>query len=171
MGCTPFEAREALESMVVLVDTREQDTQASRTRLCSLGCPYERTKLDAGDYACSYISPRTGEREVLPVAIERKMNADELCLCFGKERNRFEREFLRAKDAGWSMHLVVENISWEQIYSGRYRSKLNAAALVASLLAWSMRYGLRVWFCKSETSGRLIKDILYRELKEHLEGS
>lgn len=170
MSYTPFEVREALDSMVVLVDTREQDTDTSRARLALLGRPYERVKLDVGDYACSYLEPSTGERRTLPVAVERKMSADELCLCFGKERKRFEREFERAKAQGWRMHLLVENVSWEQLYAGRYRSLLSVKALVASMLAWSIRYDIRIWTCRNETSGRLISDILYRELKEELEG-
>jgi hypothetical protein len=32
-----------------------------------------------------------------------------------------------------------------------------------------IRYELQVIMCKAETSGRLIKEILYRDLKERLE--
>ncbi len=42
-------------------------------------------------------------------------------------------------------------------------------ALVASLTAWLARYNCQLIFCKSETTGKLIKELLYRELKERLE--
>ena len=41
MEYTPFEIRDMLENMVVLYDTREQDTPALHKRLEGLGCPYE----------------------------------------------------------------------------------------------------------------------------------
>ena len=44
-------------------------------------------------------------------------------------------------------------------------------ALIASINAFRSRYGMQLDFCKAETTGRLIRDILYRELKEYLEGS
>jgi hypothetical protein len=40
---------------------------------------------------------------------------------------------------------------------------------MASLMAWTVRYNLRPIFCKAETSGALIKEILYRDMKERLE--
>lgn len=97
------------------------------------------------------------------------MHLDELCLCFGKERPRFEREFERARDAGCRIYLLVENGSWEKAYNGKYRSLLNPNALIASIDAFRARYGMQLDFCKEETTGRLLRDILYRELKEYLE--
>ena len=39
---TPFGVNEALDGMVVLVDTREQDTPRLRRRLRQMECPHER---------------------------------------------------------------------------------------------------------------------------------
>ena len=167
-GYTPFEVRDALESMKILVDTREQDTAALRARLEAFSCPWERRKLDFGDYGCAYIT-RGGEPAVLPVAVERKMSLDELCACFTKGLARFEREFLRAKEAGGRLYLLCENASWEKVLCGRYRSRMNPDALAASILAWSVRYGLQLLFCKPEHTGTLIQRILRYELKELLE--
>lgn len=96
------------------------------------------------------------------------MNLDELCQCFGRERARFEREFQRASGAGCRIYLIVEDGTWEKAYNGKYRSLLKPNALVASIDAFRARYGMQLDFCKPETTGRLIKDILYRELKEYL---
>jgi ERCC4-type nuclease len=161
----PLDVKSALESMVCLVDTREQDTPLFRKRMQSLGVPHERHKLNFGDYSVKC------DRADLSasVSVERKMHLDELCNCFCKDRKRFEREFERAKKAGAKVYLLVEDASWEQAYNGKYRSKMAPASLVASMQAWLARYNCQIIMCKQETSGKLIHDILYRELKEHLE--
>lgn len=38
----PVEQKSVLDSMVILVDTREQDTPRLRLRLKKMECPYER---------------------------------------------------------------------------------------------------------------------------------
>lgn len=165
---TPFEVKNILESMVIIYDTREQDTPALHRRLMGLSSPYEREKLDYGDYSCKYLL-FDGTAHRLNVAIERKMNLDELCGCFCKGRERFTREFERAKIVGAKVYLLIENASWEKAFNGEYRSQMSAQAFVASITAWQARYNCQIEFCKAETSGKLIKEILYRELKERLE--
>lgn len=125
---SPFALEKALSSLTLLVDTREQDTPALRERLRSCGLPHRREKLDFGDYSCAYVD-QDGEEQSLAgvVAIERKMSLDELCLCFGKDRPRFEREFQRAKEAGARLYLLVEDASWEDVLHGRYRSRMKPA--------------------------------------------
>lgn len=93
-----FEINQMLESMTILVDTREQDTSAFRRRMEQINRPYERQKLDFGDYSCAVTGP-DGERICLDhlFAVERKMSLDELCACFTRDRKRFEREFCGQK--------------------------------------------------------------------------
>lgn len=170
MAYTNFDIEQCMESMVLLVDTREQPTKRLNDRLEATGLPYERQKLDSGDYSCMCTLPGG---EVLDfssrVVVERKMNLDELCMCFGKERPRFEREFERAAESGTKIYLLVEGDNWEKVYNGKYRSLLKPQALVASIDAFRARYGMQLDFCKPETTGKLIRDILYRELKEYLQ--
>lgn len=155
--------------MVILVDTREQDTPRLRARLKDMKCEYERCKLDFGDYSAKILV--NNEWETLNVAVERKMDLDELAGCYCNGRKRFEREFERAKEAGAKIYLLIENGTWEDAYLGNYRSKMNPHSFVASLLAWLARYRCQLIFCRQRTSGRLIHDILYREAREHLEGT
>lgn len=161
----PVEVKTALESMAILVDTREQDTPRLRARLLQMGVPYERQKLDFGDYSvkCDCLSLAD------LVVIERKMSIDELCNCYCKERSRFEREFERAKAANAKVYLLIEGATWEDMYGGKYRSKMKPESLVASVLAWLARYNCQLIFCQPQTTGLLIRDILYREMKYHLE--
>lgn len=165
-----FGVETALHSMTILVDTREQDTIRARKRLRDMGCRYERQALPFGDYSAKCELP-TGETIGLTgaVAIERKMDFDELCNCYCKDRPRFVREFDRATQAGARLYLLVENADWEKAYKGEYRSKMTPSALVASMLAWQVRYNCPILFCAPSTSGKLIYDVLYREMKKRLE--
>ena len=179
-----YDIENCLESMTILVDTREQPSRRATSRLESMGCPFVRRTLDYGDYTYDCVLPngknlRGTETVKSDVVIERKMDLAELSGCFtGKKdaeskalgvRNRFEREFLRAKMHDATIYLIVEDATWENLYNGKYKTKFKPQAFVASLFAWMARYDIKVIFCKQETSGKIIKEILYRELKEHLE--
>ena len=165
----PVELETALSNMRILVDTREQKTTRAIKRYEQFGVPWEYEQLDFGDYSCETILP-SGEIIQLSrsVSVERKMSIDEICTCFTRDRDRFVREFERAQSCGARLYLLIENATWELIYNGKYKSHMSVNALVASLTAFQARYGAPVLMCKQETSGKLIKEILYRELKEKL---
>ena len=97
------------------------------------------------------------------------MDLGEMAYCFGHERQRFEREFLRAAEQNARLYLLVENGSWESVFNGKYRSKMTPQALSASMLAYMARYDCKLMFCKAETTPKLISGIVYREIKERLE--
>lgn len=165
----PIEIENTLKTMCVLVDSREQATKQSERRYADFGVPWQRDKLDFGDYSALFTLPDGSVLDLRDrVAIERKLGLVELCACFTHDRKRFTREFERAKEAGARIYLLIENASWELAYNGKYRSKMTPQALIASMLAWSARYDCRIIMCKAETSGKLIKEILYREAKEIL---
>lgn len=170
-----FEEKEVLKSFEILIDTREQDTARARRRYTAFGVPYRRGTLSYGDYTYDAVLPGgahilDADKTVEPLcAVERKMNLDELAQCFTRGRKRFQNEFERAAANGCRITLLVENASWENLYNGKYRTKFNAAAFVGSVHAWANRYGMNLIFCKEETSGKIIRDILYRDLKERLE--
>lgn len=164
-----YEIDYALEHLTLLVDTREQDTEQFRKRLAETGLPYKRKKLDFGDYSvmCE-LSDGSIYDFRSAVCIERKMNLDELCNCFCKDRPRFIREFERAMNSDAKTYLLVENADFEKAYAHKYRSQMSPQALIGSMFAWLSRYDCQLIMCKSETSGKIIKEILYREVKEHL---
>ena len=165
----PIDIQNALDAARVICDTREQPTPRLKTRLEQIGLPVDRKALSFGDYSIFCPLPN-GETFDLSnkCVIERKQSADELCQCFTHDRARFEREFERAKDADARVYLLLENTTPEMLYAGKYRSQMKPTALIASLFAWMARYDCRVVMCKSEISGKIIHDILYRELKERL---
>ena len=169
-----FEVTEALNTFQILVDNREQATPKAVERYKSFGVPYKRATLNYGDY-CGIIT--LNDSEIYDTAhsvkascvIERKMSLDELAMCFTRGRDRFRREMERAASNDSTVYLLVENATYEGIIKHRYRSRFSPSAFLASLTAWTVRYNLRPIFCKADTSGQLIKEILYRDMKERLE--
>jgi hypothetical protein len=169
-----FEVTEVLNTFQILVDNREQTTPKAVERYKSFGVPYKRATLNYGDY-CGIIT--LNDSEIYDTAhsvkascvIERKMSLDELAMCFTRGRDRFRREMERAASNNSTVYLLVENATYEGIIKHRYRSRFSPSAFLASLTAWTVRYNLRPIFCKADTSGQLIKEILYRDMKERLE--
>ena len=171
---SPFEIETALESFRIIADTREQSTPRASERFKSFGVPVERATLEFGDYCAQIDLPGGPLHDISKTlqpscVIERKMSLDELASNFTRGRDRFRREFQRANKAGARVWLLVENGSFEAIRGKRYRSRYNSKAFQASLIAWAVRYGITPVFCKSGVSGELIREILYRDIKERLE--
>lgn len=170
-----FEIQNCLDSMIILADRREQDTERARERYTRFCVPYKRCTLDYGDYTYNCRLPDGtwlyDDSETLKpdVVIERKMDLGELAQCYTWDRIRFQKEFDKAMENHSKVYLLVENATWENLLNGKYRSRYRSEAYIASVTAWMARYGTCVIFCKAESSGRMIKEILYRELKERLE--
>lgn len=172
---TPLEIEQCLDSMTICVDTREQESARAVKRYQMFGCPWERRTLDYGDYTYNFTLPNgcrlfSDDMTIKGDAvIERKMSLMELSGNFTRSRKRFTEEFERARAAGSSVYILVEDATWEKIIAGHYKTKFRPEAYIASMTAWMARYNAKPIFCRQETSGRLIKEILYRELKERLE--
>ena len=166
----PVDVKSTLDTMTILVDTREQDTPKLHRRLEDMGRPYERAALTSGDYSAKFILPDGAEYSLADrLAVERKMGLDEICGNYTRGRDRFRREFDRMAEKGGKLYLIIENATWENVLAGKYRSQLSPSCLIASLMAWNSRYGTQILFCKPETTGILIQKILYYEMKEILE--
>lgn len=166
---TPKEMENILQTIFLLVDTREQPTERYYKRLDSVGIPYRRQKLDFGDYSCGYCA-ENGFEVLLDkeIVIERKMNLDEICGNFTKGRDRFAREFERATKSGAKVHLIIENGNYEKIIGGKYRSRLNSNSLLSSFMAFADRYNISVHFCKPETTPLLMNKIFYHHIRNKL---
>lgn len=150
--------------MTILTDSREQVNEHILGYFDKNKIPHTCRKLDVGDY-----SAMLGEYTIEDkVAIEKKNSIDEIAGNFTVDRQRFEDEFIRAKAKGTKVYLVVENCSWEDIFLHNYRSKLEPKSLVASLMAWQVRYNITVIFCKRNDTAKIIYSILYYSLKEEL---
>ena len=169
-----FEVKDILNTFQIIADTREHDTEDARRRYKAFGVPVVRGTLDYGDY-CGQIELPTkplynlSERIKPSCVVERKMSLDELASNLTRGRARFEREFSRATQAGAKVYLLVEGATWEGLLNHRYKSRFHPKAFEASLVAWTVRYNLVPVFCKAQTAPEVIKEILYRDMKERLE--
>ena len=123
--------------MKVVIDTREQ-------------LPYEfedsitRT-LQTGDYSIFGYEDQ--------VTVERKTKADAYGT-IGKGRNRFIKELERLREIDYSA-IVVEASLTNFVEPPRF-SQLNPKSAINSLLAWSIRYGVHVFFADNRTMGNLL---------------
>ena len=161
---TESELKAELAKLSIICDTRENVNQHITKYFNAHHIPHIERKLDVGDYSAQ-LGELSLERDI---CVERKHNLDEICGNFTAERERFEREFMRAKAYGTKVVLIVENASWGDIFLGNYRSKVQPKSLLGSLLSWMVRYNITVTFCKPEETGKLIHGILYYAAKEML---
>lgn len=171
---TNFEIDDCLRTMQIIVDTREQPSKRAQDRYDSFRCPYRRQTMSFGDYTYNFKLPNgkwlydENNTITADVVIERKADLAELSQCFCQSRARFEREFEKVAKHNATVYLLVENATWENLINGKYKTKFNPSAFFASMVAWIARYNIKPILCKAETSGRIIHEILYRELKEKL---
>ena len=164
-----YQIKKTLESFTILCDTREKNTPALQHRIQQFGCSVERKKLDFGDYSAKCVLPDGKELSLeRNVTIERKEHFDELAMCYTSQRERFTKEFERAKQVNAKIYLLVEKASWEKAYAGIYRSQMSSQSLIASMTTWLARYNCSLLFCQPETSGKLIRDVLIKEMRQYL---
>lgn len=165
---TPKEMEYVLESITLIYDSREHQTDALWERLKAVGFKYKRQGLKFGDYTAEYTLNDKVYSLQNECVIERKMSLDEICGNFTKGRARFEKEFEKAVKAGAKVHLIIENGNYEKILKGSYRSRLNSNSLYSSLIAFCDRYNITVHFCKPETTPTLMRKIFYHHIRNKL---
>lgn len=170
-----FDTSDLLATFEVIVDTREQPTPRAKKRYESFGVGYSRSTLSYGDYCGNITLPGgsklydTSKTIKAKCVVERKMNLDELAGCFTRGRDRFKHEFERAAENDCRVFLLCEDGSIEKILRHDYRSKFNPKSFIASIIAWNIRYNMQLIFCSQMTSGMMIKEILYRDMKNRIE--
>lgn len=161
---TERELQEKLKRMTVVIDTREQRNEHIIAYLDKLKVPHETRKLNTGDYSFTL----DGKSADTDFVIERKGSIDELAGNFTAERERFEREFIRLKAYNTRGTILLENCTWEDIFSHNYSSKLSPKSLAGSLMAWQARFGVNVAMCKRETAPQILYGILYYAARDIL---
>ena len=119
--------------------------------------PIERGTLVTGDYSVKGL-----ERFI---AIERK-SPDDLVGCLkGQHRERFERELSRGRGLEYFALVIEADLS--SLAAGRYRSEMKPASVVQSLLAFSVRYNLPIFFCPDRKHvARVVESLLSKYVRE-----
>lgn len=160
---TDHELTEKLKELTIIVDTREKNL-TPQIYFQSKGIPHIVRKLESGDYS-AMLGDLTLEHDII---IERKAGLTELAGNWTTNRERFSREFTRAKAENTKPFLLVENDTIDDIFLGNYRSKFPAKSMWASLCTWMARYNTSVIFCRPENTGRIIYGIIYYYAREML---
>lgn len=171
----------AIEHLWVCCDTREQqDAKGFKERINKLyqlcggkeeNRP-ERVTLDFGDYTAKTYDQDGNLIDLSSVVrIERKMAISELIGNLLTNKERFEREFTKAQDAGVKMHLIVENGSYTKLFSGKYENHpfVNKNSVLGSFFTFLVRYDLSVHFCKPEQTADIMYQIFCKELENYLQ--
>ena len=119
------EIEEILKSIVILIDTREQENSHIKDYFDKKKISYKVQKLDCGDY--SFYIPKNEElgisRELFfndIVCIERKGSLEELSGNFTKDRARIEEELSRKRGR---LYLMIEGATYEDILKHNFNTK------------------------------------------------
>jgi len=141
--------------MKILTDSREQLPYAFKTAS-------EVGTVPVGDYSICGLENY--------VAIERKEIKD-LIACLTADRERFERELHRGKALDYFALVIEATLS--DLVNGHYRSRMLPKSAIQSLLAFSVRYRLPIFFCESRQYGQRVTENLLlkfaREIEKRME--
>ena len=107
-------------------------------------------KLHTGDYSI--------EGYEYQVCVERKTKIDAY-QTFGKGRTRFIKELQRMSEFEYSAIVIESSLS--SFLVPPYFSRMNPKSCIMSLISWSIKYGVHVYFADNRELGmKLTKNIL-----------
>jgi len=100
------------------------------------------------------------------IAIERK-ELNDLLGCLTTDRERFEKELHKGKGLDYFALIIEAKLS--DLVNGHYRSKMGAKSAIQSLLAFSVRYRLPIFFCENRQYAQRITESLLCKYARELE--
>lgn len=169
---TETELKKLLQSLTVVVDTRENANSHILKYLTDKKIPFVTQKLNFGDYTCFLPSnPELGimRDTYIDCYVERKNGLSEISGNLTNDRSRLEEEFQRSK--GKRLILMVEESSGlEKIIEHKYSTEYNEKSFLASLFSFAHRYGIDIHFIDKKYAGMFIYLQLYYAVREMLKG-
>jgi len=135
----------------IVTDSREQ-------RPYEFEVPSEVGALSCGDYSIASLENH--------IAIERK-ELNDLIGCLTTGRERFEKELHKGKALDYFALVVEAKLS--DLANGHYRSQMNPKSAIQSLLAFSVRYRLPIFFCENRKYGQRITESLLLKFSREVE--
>lgn len=141
--------------MRIIQDTREQASYTFDAPRYA-DAVVEVAALQTGDYSLHGLTDR--------IAIERKSLSD-LTGTLTSGRERFQRECERGR--GLDYFALVIEASMEDVRNHRYQSRMTPQSLLQTLAAYSIRYGLHIYWCGSREGGEyMAHSLLQKFLRE-----
>lgn len=154
-------------SKYVIIDSREKPKAIGKILeyFGTVGIEYEVSKLLFGDYM-DWNRPQ--------IVIDRKQNIAELAKNCTVEHERFRREMEKARKAGATLVILVEQNrykdrdSWVEVNSiedllrwSSPHTMIRGEKVYRVLASWTAKFPIRVEFCDKRQTGRRIAEILY----------
>lgn len=154
-------------SKYVIIDSREKPKAIGKILdyFSQHGIEYEVSKLLFGDYMDW---KRPG------IVVDRKQNIAELAKNCTVEHERFRREMEKAKKAGATLVILVEQNrykdrdEWVEVNSiadlmrwSSPHTMIRGEKVYRVLASWTAKFPIRVEFCDKRQTGRRIAEILY----------
>lgn len=156
---------------LIVVDSREKP-RAIKNILNYFehkGIKYVVSKMLFGDYM-DYNRPE--------IVVDRKQNIAELAKNCTVEHERFKREMERARDAGATLYILVEQNRYidrgehitvreplDLIRWSNNHTIVTGEKVYRVLVSWMAKYPIKVEFCTKQNTGYHILKILYGEQK------
>ena len=160
------------KQMIILIDSREKQNQHILSYFDKQGIAYKKEKLDYGDYSFLLPSAATGQGDIFfhnDIVIERKGSLEELSGNLAQERERFEKEFLTARNNNAKIYLMVEAPEgYSGIAAHNYHTELTPSAYMASLKTFEHRFDMNVQFISPEYAGYYIYSTFFYFCREVL---
>lgn len=167
---TDMELKKLLQSITIVVDSRENANQHVLDYFTAKKIPYITQKLDFADYTCFLpANPEFGiiRDTYINCFVERKGSIEEVSGNLSEDRTRIESEFLRAK--GNRLILMIEESSGlEKIIEHKYNTQYNEKSFLASLFSFGHRYGIDIHFINKMYAGMFIYLQMYYAVRELL---
>lgn len=162
---TETQIKKAIDTLVVLVDTREKLPNHITNCFDLYGVKWERRKLKSGDYSC-YLpeNKELGIKEIQlenMICIERKMSCDEIIQCLTTQKERFNREFTRSEAL---IPLLIED-KFKNAVTQNYRSKVTSKQFLGSLFSFCDRHNTYFYFMEDNQFSALW---IYNIFKYHI---
>ena len=151
----------------LLIDTREKPRAIQNIikTLEASNIVYESTKLLFGDFM-DWNRPQ--------IVIDRKQNIAELAKNCTIEHDRFKREMEKAKKAGATLVILVEQNRYKSgdkwihvddisdlLLWDSPHTTIRGEKVFRVLRSWQIKYPIRVEFCDKRSTGKRIIEIIY----------
>ena len=165
------ELKKLLDSMVILVDTREKKWNHIKDYFDRNKIAYKNKALDTGDY--SFMLPANRELNIdrdiyfdKQIIVERKGSLEEISGNLSKERDRLEKELSLAPD---EKVIIIENASYKNLVDGDYKTEYRPSSFWASLFTFYHRYNVPFIFMEdNKYTGSYIYGYFKYYLKNYL---
>lgn len=157
-----------LDSIVILVDTREKVNDHVLKYFDYKKIPWKTMKLDYMDY--SFVVP-ANEKLGIPrdlyfnkeIAIERKADLDELSGNLTKDRERLKREFTLSPS---NKIMIIESASYVDMVKGNYTSSYDAKSFYGTFHSFWHEFNLPIVFIPDKNyTGMFIHGYFYYYLR------